>query len=86
MRVHYLENIRSDIRAMVGLPVEVCVGNGGRRALTCQGCIDATYANVFTVQAPTRRDKLCFSYSDVLTRNVVFTPLVAAERVAALPS
>ena len=70
-----LEQIRREIRQKVGLRMVIRAHYGCRRMLECEGTIDGVYSNIFTVQPADRTNKLSFSYSDVLTHNVVFEPL-----------
>ena len=64
-----LEQIKSQIFALKGNSVELCVNRGRKKFDTFVGIIDNAYPSVFTILA---NEKLqTFSYFDVLCGNVV---------------
>ncbi len=64
-----LEQIKSQIFALKGNSVELCVNRGRKKFDTFVGVIDNAYPSVFTILA---NEKLqTFSYFDVLCGNVV---------------
>ncbi|MGI6161407.1 MAG: Veg family protein [Christensenellales bacterium] len=67
-----LEAIRDKLRIMEGKPV-ILKETGRRRSTVKNGTISDVYGSVFTVIVTGMEEggKLCFTYSDLLTKSVV---------------
>ena len=67
-----LEYIRNEVRDHEGQRVQVSAKRARRGFTVSYGVLEATYPSIFTIATENNADRrLSFSYSDVLTKNVI---------------
>ncbi|MHB1316023.1 MAG: Veg family protein [Christensenellales bacterium] len=67
-----LSEIRSELSKNVGRKVAFQTGRGRRKSFVNEGILEDTYDGVFTiiVQQDTHTQRLCYTYGDILTKNI----------------
>ena len=72
-----LLKIRSELENSVGKKVAFRANRGRRKSYMNEGVLEDTYDIVFTimVQEGTRLQRHCYTYGDILTKNVVLKVL-----------
>ena len=71
-----LVKIKSDLSDNVGHKVRLTAKKGRKQIVTCDGVIESTYNNIFTVKLEPPKDfslgerRVSYSYTDVLTKTV----------------
>jgi len=71
-QMNVLEQIRAEVREHEGERVQVSARRARRGFAVNRGVLEATYPSIFTITTDDNRDsRLSFSYSEILTRNVI---------------
>ena len=73
MKENILDQIKEEVKSFVGHRVSVKANRGRRKAVEKEGVLEKTHKNVFVVRIKDHNQirRLSYSYSDLLTDNVV---------------
>mgnify|MGYP000642075601 FL=1 len=73
MEENVLDKIKEEVKSFVGQRVSVKANRGRRKAVEKEGVLEKTHENVFIVRIKDHNQirRLSYSYSDLLTDNVV---------------
>lgn len=70
--VHNLDAVRLAIERATGKPMHMEVRRGRNQRESMDGCVQSTYAAIFTWKRADTQEICSFSYNDVLAGNVRF--------------
>ena len=73
MEENVLDKIKEEVKSFVGHRVSVKANRGRRKAVEKEGVLEKTHENVFIIRIKDHNQirRLSYSYSDLLTDNVV---------------